>query len=471
MRRLGEEGSIVRYLAQHTGIQRPVEVHVLRDGLDMASAAADHLLRAARAAGGATHRNLQGVVDTGRDEDERPYVVYEALQGRNLDALIEEKPTGLDTARAARLISQVLEAMRSLHDAGVVLRTLRPEHVMVREVSVDEELVKIRSVYGAALKAEGAAEPVPPVGRTRYLAPELTGGAVPGVDPRVDFYSVGMMLRTLLAGTKPPGQPLTDAARRAVFRACATDPEERFANADGFLQAVSLLLGGPGQDLPALESAAEDPLQADLKYLSLRQRTRKPPPTPPGQESRLLLLPVLLTIEAIYRHYGDHIWSEVCRSVPEADGLLPGAGNTEANVARGVAVGLFARIVLEVDRLAGSGDLGLLPKIGESVAKRGLEVLLPTLPTPVTVDSFVDSFPALWNRLSKDGHPTVRRLSPGSIRLSVTGQPTPSLELAGFTAGLLREGMRRAGARHAEVVLISSAALGDSEDRYGAEWV
>jgi hypothetical protein len=64
----------------------------------------------------------------------------------------------------------------------------------------------------------------------------------------------------------------------------------------------------------------------------------------------------------------------------------------------------------------------------------------------------------------------VQRLSETSVRLSIQDQITPSLELAGLIAGLLREALRQAGATEVEVLLISSQALGDGQDLFGVEW-
>src|SRR5690606_35162163 len=152
-----------------------------------------------------------------------------------------------------------------------------------------------------------------------YRAPER--GAL---DRRADLFSAGVLLRALLTGrTDGVLDPRADLARRAIERACADDPDERFASADGFLQAVGLLLPGAGP-----ETLDGDPLHADLRYLHLRRTTRQQVRVASEEESRLLLLPVLLTIEAIYRRFGPGAWTGICERVEDAETLLPGAGNT-----------------------------------------------------------------------------------------------------------------------------------------------
>ena len=133
-------------------------------------------------------------------------------------------------------------------------------------------------------------------------------------------------------------------------------------------------------------------------------------------------------------------------------------------------VPLFAQILAAVDAIVGHGDLALVATLGEAVADRALDRLFPQLPKPVTPDAIVDGFGYIWQRISLDGDPRVRRIGRTSARLWVSNQSTPSLELAGWMAGLLRNALRQAGAPDAEVLLILSEALGDGRDLYGVEW-
>jgi len=466
---LEADDEVVRYLAEHRQIGRQVELLLPGPGHGPESAAAEQLLREARVFGSATHRNVQGVVDSGRDEEGRPYVVYEALRGQTLDDLIRANPKGVDPVRAARLVVQMLEALRALHDAGVVLCTLSPDAVTLEPMADEQELAKIRRVRGAAL-VEGGVAPVTHFGYTAHLAPELRRGAE-GADPRVDLFSVGVMLRQLLTGkTKGDDQVLPDAARRAIARATAEDPDERFAGAEGFLQAAVLLL--PESDVSERESLPppSDPLSADLQYLHLRRITRHGPGDEVRGDSRMSLLPVLLTIEAVYRRFGQGAWVELCNRVSRANALLPGAGNTPVHLERGVPVPLFAEILLAVDDIVGDGDMGLVAKLGEAVSQRGLSRLFPDLPAGAGPGAVIDGFPYIWSRISRDGTAKGRRVGETAARLWVMDQPTPSLELAGWMAGLLREAMRQAGADRVEVLLIAAEALGDGRDLYGVEW-
>lgn len=459
----------VRFLAEHTGIRRQVELETLAEGVEFPGPAADRLLREARAMGSVSHPAIQSVVDSGTDPEGRPYVVYEALRGTALSDLLASERGGLGSVRAGRIVLGALEAIRAMHRAGIVVRGLGPENVVVlppRDES-DEEPVKLRALERAAFLAEG-----PPAGEVPYtpwLAPEIRRGAT-GLDPRVDVYSAGMMLRHLLTGRTQSIHPVPDSARRAIERATAEDPDDRFPDVEVLMQAVALLVPNEGRPPRDEMPTPQDPLAADLHWLSLRRTTRHGQRTVVPGEAKVHLLPVLLTIEAIYRRLGPQAWDQLAAEVPAVDDLLPGSGKTEIHLSTGVPVTLFSRIVSTADAIAGHGDLSMLTELTEAVAHRGLRRLLPDLPPALVAEALVDGFPRMWSRITRQGTPSIVERGPQTARLAVRDQAHPSLELSGFVAGLLRAAIRQTGVRECEVALISCEALGDAQDSYRVRW-
>lgn len=457
----------VCFLAEHTGIRRQVELKILGQDVPFPGPAADRLFREARAMGSVAHPGIQGVVDSGTDPEGRPYVVYEALRGTTVAQLVAENPRGLDPVRVGRITLSTLEALRAMHRAGIVVRGLGPENVVVLPARGDDEPIKLRALERAAFLAEDAPEGEIPY--TPWLAPEIRRGNA-GLDPRVDVYSIGVMIRHLLTGRTQPGVPLPDTARRGVDRATAEDPDERFPDIEVLMQAVALLT--PTDARPAREEmpTPEDPLAADLQYMSLRRSTRHGQRTAAPGHAKVHLLPVLLTIEAIYRRLGPDAWMQLASEVPGVDDLLPGSGNTELHLTTGVSVELFSRILGAADGIAGRGDLALLTELGEAVAQRGLRRLFPDLPSPLAAEAIVDGFPYVWGRITMQGAPLQIERGATSARLAVRGQAEPSLELSGFVAGLLRAAIRSTGVRQSEVMLTACQALGDAVDIYGVSW-
>ncbi|UJR80826.1 protein kinase domain-containing protein [Sandaracinus amylolyticus] len=458
----------VRFLAEHTGIRRQVELETLAQGVPWPGPEAERLLREARAMGSVSHAAIQSVVDSGTDPEGRPYVVYEALRGTRVSELLTQAPSGIGAVRAGRIVLGALEAIRAMHRAGVVVRGLGPENVVVLPArGDDDEPVKLRALERAAFLAE----PAPPgeIPYTPWIAPEIRRGSA-GLDPRCDIYSVGMMLRHLITGRTQSMHPVPDTARRAIERATAEDPDERFPDVDVLMQAVSLLVPSEGRRPRDEMPTPQDPLAADLHWLSMRRTTRHGQRTVPEGAAKIHLLPVLLTIEAIYRRLGEDAWSQLAAEVPGVDDLLPGSGNTELHLATGVPIGLFAQIVSAADAIAGHGDLSMLTDITEAVAHRGLRRLLPDLPSPIVVEALIDGFPYVWSRITRQGTAMVLERDMRSARLAVRDQAQPSLELSGFVAGVLRAAIRQSGVRECDVTLTSCEALGDAHDVFRVEW-
>ncbi|MEM9194924.1 MAG: protein kinase, partial [Myxococcota bacterium] len=231
------------YQAEHTGIQRLVEVKTIPLGMAADGVDAARLIREARAAGVVAHRNVQSVVDSGMDHDGRPFIVYEALAGQTVTELLDEHPDGLPTERAAPIVLQLLEGLAAVHAGGVIHRLLGPDSVVVIPVGGGGSLVKLTRFDEAWFVSDGGIAEPPLLRPARLFVPPE--GSVADAAPRYDVYAAGVLLRALLTGRADAGRPISDTARRAIERATAEQAEERFPDAQLFLEAVSLLLVSP----------------------------------------------------------------------------------------------------------------------------------------------------------------------------------------------------------------------------------
>ncbi len=465
---LRETDCALVYRAVHEGIHRPVEVKLLRPELSPSGAEAARLLREARAAGSVAHRNVQSVVDSGADDHGRPFIVFEAIDGKTFDTLLASHPSGMLQPDAAKLMVQLLEGLSAVHKGGVVHRAIRPSSVVLVEVRGREPLVKLTRFDEAILQREGPPDepPTEPVARDRdYLAPEVQAGV--RASPGADVYAAGVLLRALLTGDSAVGVPLNDLAARAVSRATALRPEERFPDAQLLLEAVSLLTPTqePHSELLTLKvSPATDPLEADLRYLKLRRETSAGIDRKPVGEGRVHLMLGLLVIESIYQEVGTEGWREIVDRVPEVDNLLPGSGNTEANRRLGVAVSVLSDLLAAADATKGRGDLAYVAQVGEKVAKRCFKRLMPSHGSIGSPEELVQVFPELWQAITRQGLPKVLEHRQGFATLSVRSQVEPSLELSALVAGVLRGLLRgRASLPTAgDVEVVACEALGDN---------
>lgn len=223
----------------------------------------ERTLREARAVAQLEHPNIIVVHDVVED-DERPYMVMELIEGSSLaDRISSDGP--LDAAEAARMGIALLGALRRAHGAGVLHRDLKPANVLVsdegRVVLTDFGIARVE---GATTLTENGSF----VGSPEYTAPERMSGARTG--PESDLWSLGALLCTALSGESPFHRDSLGGILHAVVSAEIHPPDE----AAPILPVVrGLLERDPDRRLGSVE--AERMLRAFLD-------TGRTPPVPPG---------------------------------------------------------------------------------------------------------------------------------------------------------------------------------------------
>jgi eukaryotic-like serine/threonine-protein kinase len=176
-------------------LDRPVAVKVLGWALAADGRAAERLRREARAAARLEHPNIARVLDLG-DQDGRPYLVMELLEGESLAARID-RAGAMAPAEASRVAAAVADALEAAHRAGVVHRDVKPGNVFLTS---DGE-VKVLDFGIASAAGEAALTTGDLLGTPAYLAPERVLGH--HATPAADTYALGVVLYELLAGRRP----------------------------------------------------------------------------------------------------------------------------------------------------------------------------------------------------------------------------------------------------------------------------
>lgn len=458
LRLVGTREEELVYEGLHTGTGRRVELHMLPSGVPADGPAGQRMLRAARAAGRVPHLNVLSVVDSGTDQEGRPFLVYEHFAPMTCAQYVEAN--GPFSARdAAEIMVQLLDALQALHDRGVIHRQIRPDNVLI---DVEGTLrIKLTGFSHAIADGKNLQIIELPKGYSRYMAPEARRGTETAA-PSVDIYAAGVLMRFLLSGDTDPNVEIDYRAARTIQSATAEDPDERFRSAGQFLSAVMVLLPEEGR---ADSLAPPDSLAADLKYMQQRRDRESGVTVQPTGEGKLNLFPVLMMIEAIYGRLGAEGWSRVIAEVPHVEQLLPAAGRGAELTQSGVPVALVSRMLATADEVGGKGDLGDLAAIGEAMLKRGVHRFCPQLPKQLGPSVIVDCMPVLWSSLSRQGEVVIMEHLADSARVAIRAQVEPSLEVSGVMAGLLRA-LLRATSSKAEVNTVASQALGDPADIY-----
>jgi hypothetical protein len=184
-RPLGHGGMAAVWLAHDVILERPVAVKVLSDTLAGDEQFLARFRREAQVAAGLSHPNLVQVYDFDAG-DERPYLVMEYVSGGDLS---ERLATDEAPPEVERLATELLDALRHIHDAGVLHRDVKPHNVLIGEDGraqlTDFGIAQPRDA--TSLTQTGNV-----LGTERYLAPEVMRGEPPS--ERSDLYSLGVVL-------------------------------------------------------------------------------------------------------------------------------------------------------------------------------------------------------------------------------------------------------------------------------------
>jgi serine/threonine-protein kinase len=252
--------------------------------------------REAQLAGALQHPNITLVFDFGLEGD-TPYFVQEFLTGTDLDELAERHRLSLEGALA--VLIQVCTGLDFAHSRGIVHRDIKPANVRVLE----DGTIKIMD-FGIAKSMDAESRLTQTgvaLGTAGYLAPEQLSGKP--LDSRTDIFSLGVMAYELVTGRKPfagpnvsnviyqivhqePAAPhllnprCPDRLERALLKALAKNPEDRFATAREFgaeLQAVLASLSGRTAVQRAETTTAV--VRGELARPADRSTTELTPPT------------------------------------------------------------------------------------------------------------------------------------------------------------------------------------------------
>ncbi|MBB1244665.1 serine/threonine protein kinase [Streptomyces durbertensis] len=175
------------------------------------------------------------------DEDSRPWIVMELVEGRSLaDVIKQDGP--LTPRRAAEVGLAVLGVLRAAHREGIVHRDVKPSNVLIEEESGRVVLTD----FGIA-KVEGDPSVTSTgmlVGAPSYISPERARGGRPG--PPADMWSLGGLLYAAVEGHPPYDKGSAIATLTAVM----TDPLEPPQNAGELEEVIyGLLLKDPEKRL------------------------------------------------------------------------------------------------------------------------------------------------------------------------------------------------------------------------------
>jgi predicted ATPase/serine/threonine protein kinase len=209
------------------------------------------------------HPNIVRLIDAGQLPDGRLFTVLQLVHGITLDALLSREGP-MRPPEAQHLMTQVLDALCSAHDLGVIHRDLKPANIMVTDMGARRNAMVLDfgiATFVKSVRDEGYQSLTPDgsVGGTpAYMAPEQLHGQEP--NPQTDIYAWGLVFLECLTGQRvvrggtmaqnmfihlrpePHAVPPVIAAHqlgRMLRRALAKDPTQRYTDARGALDELS----------------------------------------------------------------------------------------------------------------------------------------------------------------------------------------------------------------------------------------
>jgi hypothetical protein len=193
--RLGKGAMGVVYSAQDSVMERTVAIKVMMTDFEDDPETSARFYREARAAGQLVHPNIITIFDMG-EEDGRPFIVMELLEGDTLQKFME-RPEGTDLETKIDLMIQISEGLEAAHSRGIFHRDIKPGNLLVRPSGE----LKIVDFGIARLAASNMTASGLIVGTPDYMSPEQARGQE--VDGRSDVFSAGAVFYFMLTGRKP----------------------------------------------------------------------------------------------------------------------------------------------------------------------------------------------------------------------------------------------------------------------------
>jgi len=265
MKKLGEGGMSYVYLAKEISSDATVAIKVLSPRLASDKSSVERLRREAGLAMRLDHPNVCRILRLGESEDGLIYLVMPFLKGELLsDREVRGGP--MDIPFGVTLLKQMCAGLHHAHELQIIHRDLKPENVMLvpdddggpdRAVVMDFGLAKERRADPAIAKltATGII-----LGTPEFMSPEQIRGKP--LDARSDIYALGIVAFEMFTGKLPfqgrnaqemmiarlRSQPVPirslrtdvpDAVEKALTKALQTNPDDRFATAIEFADALT----------------------------------------------------------------------------------------------------------------------------------------------------------------------------------------------------------------------------------------
>ncbi|MEO8034290.1 MAG: serine/threonine-protein kinase [Acidobacteriota bacterium] len=207
--RLGIGGMGEIFKVRHIHLNELRVIKIMRPNVAADDQGLQRFLQEARTSTMIKHKNLAMLYDFSTLEDGSYYMVWEFIDGTNIQRWIAQNGP-VPPRLAVEMSIQALHGLDHLHSMGLIHRDISPENIMLSQDHHGKLAVKVIDFGIAKQLAEGdggqgLTQTGMFLGKLKYASPEQAGFLKEGehIDPRSDLYSFGIVLYEMLAGRAP----------------------------------------------------------------------------------------------------------------------------------------------------------------------------------------------------------------------------------------------------------------------------
>jgi len=207
--RLGVGGMGEIFKVRHIHLNELRVIKIMRPNVAADDQGLQRFLQEARTSTMIKHKNLAMLYDFAQLEDGSYYMVWEFIDGTNIQKWIAQNGP-MPPRLTVEISIQALTGLDHLHSMDLIHRDISPENIMLSQDPKGKLLVKVIDFGIAKQLAEGEGgqgltQTGMFLGKLKYASPEQAGFLKEGehLDPRSDLYSFGIVMYEMLAGRAP----------------------------------------------------------------------------------------------------------------------------------------------------------------------------------------------------------------------------------------------------------------------------